>query len=71
MDIIKYRRWSAVYFADMHYLESSEDEKDQKVWQSLSNGDFSCQKSDILGTAINPDHTGEQESKKIKKTEEG
>ena len=41
---IKYRRWSAVYLADMHHLENSEDEEDRKVWQSFSNGDFSCQK---------------------------
>ena len=66
LDRIKYRRWSAVYLADMHHLENSEDEEDRKVWQSFSNGDFSCQKSDIPGTAIGRDHTGEQENKKIK-----
>ena len=58
--------WSAVYYADMHHLENSEDKEDQRVWQSFSNGDFSCQKSDNPGTAIGRDHTEEQDNKKIK-----
>ena len=63
-DRIKYRRWSAVYLADMYHLRDSEDMEDQKVWQAFS--DFSCQKSEIPGTAIGRDHCGEQENKKIK-----
>ena len=66
LDRIKYRRWSAVYLADMHHLKESDDEEDQKVWQAFKNGDFSCQKSTIPGTAIGRDHCGEQENKKIK-----
>ena len=65
-DRIKYRRWSAVYLADMYHLRDSEDMEDQKVWQAFSKGDFSCQKSEIPGTAIGRDHCGEQENKKIK-----
>ena len=66
LDRIKYRRWSAVYLADMHHLKESEDVEDRKVWQAFKNGDFSCQKSNIPGTAIGRDHCGEQENKKIK-----
>ena len=66
LDRIKDRRWSAVYLADMHHLKESDDEEDQKVWQAFKNGDFSCQKSTIPGTAIGRDHCGEQENKKIK-----
>ena len=50
----------------MHHLENIEDEENQKVWQSFRNGDLSHQKSDIPGTAIGRDPTGEQENKKIK-----
>ena len=32
LDRIKYKCWSAVYLVDMHHLENSEDEEDQKVW---------------------------------------
>ena len=38
--------------------------EDRKVWQAFSDGDFSCQKSEIPGTAIGRDHCGEQENKK-------
>ena len=66
-DRIKYRRWPAVYLADMHHLKESEDVEDRKVWQAFKNGDFNCQKSNISGTAIGRDHCREQENKKIKK----
>ena len=66
LDRVKYRRWSAVYLAGMYHLKDSEDVEDQKVWQAFSKGDFSCQKSEIPGTAIGRDHCGEQENKKIK-----
>ena len=65
-DRIKYRRWSAVYLTDMFSLKDSDDLEDRKVWQAFSNGDFSCQKSAIPGTAIGRDHCGEQENRKIK-----
>ena len=65
-DRIKYRRWSAVYLTDMFSLKDSDDLEDQKVWQAFSNGDFSCQKSAIPGTAIGRDHCGEQKNRKIK-----
>ena len=51
-DRIKYRRWSAVYLADMYHLRDSEDMEDQKVWQAFSKGDFSCQKSEIPGRQL-------------------
>ena len=38
----------------------------EKVWQAFSNGDFSCQKSEIPGAAIGRDNCGEQENRKIK-----
>ena len=65
-DRIKYRRWSAVYLTDMFSLKDSNDLEDQKVWQAFSNGDFSCQRSVIPGTAIGRDHCGEQKNRKIK-----
>ena len=65
-DRIKYRRWSAVYLTDMLHLKDSNDMEDRKVWQAFSDGDFSCQESEIPGTAIGRDHCGDQENKKIK-----
>ena len=65
-DRIKYRRWSAVYLTDMLSLKDNDDLEDRKVWQAFSNGDFSCQKFDIPGTAIGRYHCGEQENRKIK-----
>ena len=66
LDRIKYRRWSAVYLADMYHLRESDNVEDQKVWKAFENGDFSCQKTNISETAIGRDHCGEQENKKIK-----
>ena len=57
-DRIKYRRWSAVYLTDMFSLKDRDDLEDRKVWQAFSNGDFSCQRSVIPGTAIGRDHCG-------------
>ena len=50
----------------MLHLKDSNGMEDRKVWQAFSDGDFSCQNSDIPGTAIGRDHCGEQENKKIK-----
>ena len=50
----------------MLHLKDSNDIEDRKVWQAFSDGDFSCQKSEIPGTAIGRDHCGDQENKKIK-----
>ena len=58
-DRIKYRRWSAVYLTDMLHLKDSNDMEDRKVWQAFSDGDFSCQESEIPGTAIGRDHCAE------------
>ena len=63
---IKYRRWWAVYIADMRHLQNSSDPEDKMVWDAFIAGDFSCQKSDTPGTAIGRDHAGEQENCKIK-----
>ena len=56
MNRIKYRRMWAVYLADMVQLEKDEPD----IWKSFIEGNFSCQKSDIQGTAIGRDHAGEQ-----------
>ena len=61
---IRYRRWRAVYTADMRPLQSSSDPED-KVWDAFMAGDFSCQKTDIPGTAIGRDHAGDQAKCKI------
>ena len=63
-DRIKYRRWTAIHLTDMLHLKDSNDMEDRKVWQAFSDGDFSCQESEIPGTAIGRDHCGEQENKK-------
>ena len=52
----------AVYIADMWHLEQD----DPAVWSAFLEGDFCCQKTEIPGTAIGRDHTGEQGNKKIK-----
>ena len=66
LDRIKYRRWWAVYIADMKHLRTSSDPEDRKIWNAFMAGDFSCQKSDIPGTSIGRDHAGEQENRTIK-----
>ena len=48
------------------YLQSSSDPGDKNVSDAFMAGDFSCQKTDIPGTAIDRDHAGEQENCKIK-----
>ena len=50
LDRIKYRRWWAVYIADMRHLQSSNDPEDKKVCDAFMAGDFSCQTTDIPGT---------------------
>lgn len=62
MNRIKYRRMWAVYLADMVQLEKDEPD----IWKSFMEGNFSCQKSDIQGTAIGRDHAGEQVNKVLK-----
>ena len=64
MNRIKYRRMWAVYIADMVKLES----EDPEVWSSFMEGNFSCQKTGIPGTAIGRDHAGEQVNKILKTT---
>ena len=59
MDRIKYRRMWAVYIADMIKLETDEPD----VWESFMQGNFSCQKSKIPGTALGRDYAGEQVNK--------
>ena len=46
---------------------SCSDTEDKKVWDAFRAGDFSCQKTDIPGMAIDRDHAGEQESRRIVK----
>ena len=45
---MKYRRMWAVYITDMIKLETDEPD----VWESFMQGNFSCQKSKIAGTAL-------------------
>ena len=54
------------HFDDLQHLKQIGYQEDQKVWQAFMDGDFSCQKTNIPGTAIGCDHCGEQENKKIK-----
>ena len=49
----------------MRHLQSSSDPEDKNVWDVFMAGDFSCQKTDIPGTAIGRDHAGEQENCQI------
>ena len=62
MDRIKYRRMWAVYIADMIKLETDEPD----VWETFMQGNFSCQKNKIPGTALGRDHAGEQVNKILK-----
>ena len=48
MDCIKYRQMWAVYIADMIKLKTDEPD----VCESFMQGNFSCQKSKIPGTAL-------------------
>ena len=66
IDRIKYRRWWAVYIADMRHLQTSTNIEDRKIWDAFMAGDFSCQKSEVPVTSIGRDHAGEQENCKIK-----
>ena len=52
----------AVYLADMVQLEKDEPD----IWKSFMEGNFSCQKYDIQGTAIGRDHAGEQVNNVLK-----
>ena len=56
MDRCKYRKCWMVYIAGMKNLEFSNPE----VWKYFLQGNFSVQKSNIVGTAIGCDHAGEQ-----------
>ena len=62
MDRIKYRRLLPVYLADMKKLKDT----DPVIWNYFEEGNFSVQKTDILGSALGIDHAGEQENKKLK-----
>ena len=59
MDSLKYRRKWPADVPDMYDLQH----RDPDVWAVFMRGDFSCQKSDISGTAIGRDHASQQESK--------
>ena len=61
MNRLKYRRLMPVYIADMYHLRES----DPLVWNALDK-DFSCQKSNVPGTAIGRDHCGEQVNRCLK-----
>ena len=61
MNRVKYRRMLPVYVAEMRRLR----ENDEITCNALVNV-FSCQKSNIPGTAIGRDHCGEQENKRLK-----
>ena len=67
MDRIKYRRVWAVYITDMVKLEMD----DPDIWNSFMEENFSCQKTDIPGTALGRDHAGEQLNKVFLKNERG
>ena len=56
------RKTNTLYIADMYDLQH----RPPDVWAVFMRGDFSCQKSNIPGTAIGRDYAGEQENKKIK-----
>ena len=63
MDQIKYGRIRAVYITDMVKLQTD----DPEVWESFMQGNFSCQKSQIPGTALCRDYTGKQVNKILKR----
>ena len=56
MDRCKYRKCWMVYIVDMKNLEYANPE----IWQYFLQGNFSVQKSAIVGTAIGCDHAEEQ-----------
>ena len=62
MDRNKYCLWSAIYIADMPYLEQNYP----VTWKYFMEGNFCCQKSNIPFTDIGRDHCGEQEHKILK-----
>ena len=62
MDRINYRRYTAVYIADMRHLQDN----DKETWNYFKEGNFCCQKNEIPFTAIGRDHCGEQENKVLK-----
>ena len=62
MDRINYRRYAALYIADMRHLK----ENDKETWNYFREGNFCCQKNSIPFTAIGRDHCGEQENKILK-----
>ena len=62
MNRINYRRYSAIYIADMRQLQIS----DKETWKYFMEGNFCCQKNNIPFTAIGRDHCGEQENKVLK-----
>ena len=55
-------RWGPLYVSDMLELERS----DSELWKFLDDGNFAITKGDIPFTAIDPDHSIEQEHKKMK-----
>ena len=62
MDRINYRRYAALYIADMRHLK----ENDKETWNYFRKGNFCCQTNSIPFTAIGRDHCGEQENKILK-----
>lgn len=52
LDRIKYRRWSAVYLADMLFLKESDDEEDRKVWQVLKMVTSAVKSQQFLGQPL-------------------
>ena len=61
-DQIYYARLSPVYISQMYHLK----EKDPSMWQFLQNGNFSVNKTGIPFTAIDADHSLEQENRSMK-----
>jgi hypothetical protein len=57
-----YRRLLPVFLADM----KKHKDTDPLIWNYFEEGNFSVQKTDILGSALGIDHAGEQENKKLK-----
>ena len=57
-----YARMTPVYLSQMYELKK----KDTRTWDLLNKGNFSVSKSDVLFTAIGPDHGIEQENRALK-----
>lgn len=55
MNRMKCHRMCRVYIVDIY----DPQHRDPNVWAIFMRGDFSCQKTDIPGTAIGQDNTGE------------